>query len=1234
MDDLTINSEVTLSGENATVLAGRYRIVRQLGQGGMGSVWLAEDTKLDGFKVAVKMLPSVLVNNKRAYAQVKAEALVSLKLSHSNIATVRAFEEEGGSPFLVMDYIDGQTLDDYLAEKGKLSEDETIRLLKPVAAALDYAHAQGVVHRDVKPGNVMIRRDGTPFVLDFGIAREIQETMTRVTGKLSSGTLLYMSPEQLNGDAPKPAQDIYSFAAMAYECLKGEPPFSRGGVEDQIKHKLPEPLGPQFANCGQGVMAGLAKSPEARPMTCAAALEKGGKKVAKTSTGASASKTRIAVVGALLVLAALAGIGGWFGWSAYCRAEEHRLATIKAEMERKSAWHRLELETDRLASQVDEAQRVSVREQFAKREGLAAKVKELEDAAKSGQLALSATNLVAATNWFHVALSCYNWLSSNAVLHAQCMQAAQAALNARKAADEADAKNLASNEYDRAVIAFGQADEGLKAARFEEARSRWMKSAGLFEDAERNAAVRRKAEADRVAAKVVDLKRAFDEMRFKEIVNDPDAEKIPELRFLSGLVYENGLGDVPPDLKRAVALYGGTTGVCVLAEAHLAQMLLSGDYLDKDASEITTNRIVACLPEIQSRADKGETLAAYALYNVYDDGIGVKKDRQLGKKWLERAASGGNVFAKCELAVFAYRGNDVYPMERNRYASLMRELESAQWYASFYLRGMLRMQEKQRDLAEQDILRSLSAIRSLALQGSAMAQVLLGDMYDDGCGVPKDPKEAVRWHRLAADKGNASAQAKLAWSYWCGAGVDKDENEAMRWAKNAAEQENSLGQELLGVFYRKGMGVKKNPEVGFQWIKKSAENGPLEAMEILGDCYRNGEGVAVDKREAVRWYRKAADCGWAGAQNMLGLMYDNGEGCEKDVAEANKWYEMAVKKGHAAAMFNLGINCCSGDGCRKDLDKAFSLLRQSAQNGFASAQYHLGEAYRTGQFCPVDEHKAFSWINKAAGQGYVEAQNALGVMYEKGEGCEKNIEKAVEWYRKAAEQGHVCAMYNIGITYYNGSGVAIDKREAFRWISMAAEKGDVDAQNQLGYMYQHGEGCIKDAKKAFFWYKKAAEKGQIYAMYNLSLSYRAGDGIAVDKREAFRWMMMAAEKGNIDAQEEIGRMYEEGFGVARNYAKAREWYMKAADKGNAIAENNLGVLYMDGKGVEENAYTAKYWLERSMRHGDSMAPCNLGTLYQNGRLGARDIVEARRLYKISEQRGESRATKRLSEIGR
>lgn len=272
MTNQTINNDVTLTGGENPLLAGRYQVVRQLGTGGMGSVWLAEDTQLDNKPFAVKMLPSILVSNKRAYRQLKDEALVAMRLVHPNIVQIRAFEENNGNPFLVMDYIEGQTLDDYLAEKGKLSEDETIRLLKPIAAALDYAHGQGVIHRDVKPANVMIRNDGQTFILDFGIAREIQETMTRVTGKLSSGTLLYMSPEQLRGQPPKAAQDVYSFAAMAYECLNGVPPFSRGQIEYQILNEKPTPL-PDGVKLSASIIRGLSKEPENRPGTCVASLE-------------------------------------------------------------------------------------------------------------------------------------------------------------------------------------------------------------------------------------------------------------------------------------------------------------------------------------------------------------------------------------------------------------------------------------------------------------------------------------------------------------------------------------------------------------------------------------------------------------------------------------------------------------------------------------------------------------------------------------------------------------------------------------------------------------------------------------------------------------------------------------------------------------------------------------------------------------------------------------------------
>ena len=278
----SIDGDETTDGGDNPLLAGRYRVLKRLGQGGMGSVWLAEDTLLDGKLFALKMLPSILVSNGRAYRQLKDEALVAMKLSHPNIVTLRAFEENNGNPFLVMDYVDGQTLDELIASKGRLSDDETARVLGPVAAALDYARSEGVIHRDVKPANVMIRKDGHPYILDFGIAREVKESLTQITGKSPSGTPRYMSPEQLRGEAPAPAQDVYSFAATAYECLSGEAPFSRGQIEYLILHEKPKPLD-AVGRFSHSVMQGLEKNPARRPGSCKDVLS------ARTSGPKSAS---------------------------------------------------------------------------------------------------------------------------------------------------------------------------------------------------------------------------------------------------------------------------------------------------------------------------------------------------------------------------------------------------------------------------------------------------------------------------------------------------------------------------------------------------------------------------------------------------------------------------------------------------------------------------------------------------------------------------------------------------------------------------------------------------------------------------------------------------------------------------------------------------------------------------------------------------------------------------------
>ena len=259
--------DTILSLQESDVLSGRYRLVRELGRGGMGVVWLAQDQQLE-HEVALKLLPTVLSRDRRSVARLKEEAKRSLRLTHPHIVRLLNFEQDaarGELAFLVMQYVAGHTLNDLLADcPNGLPLDRVSKWAKQLAEAIDFAHAQGVLHRDIKPSNVIIDGDDNAYLMDFWIARELKDTMTRVTGRDSSGTLPYMSPQHLLGENHK-SNDIYSLAATLYEALKGNPPFVTGDLAQQIQHVGPMPMEGQPEYVNAALLAGLAKEKDDRP---------------------------------------------------------------------------------------------------------------------------------------------------------------------------------------------------------------------------------------------------------------------------------------------------------------------------------------------------------------------------------------------------------------------------------------------------------------------------------------------------------------------------------------------------------------------------------------------------------------------------------------------------------------------------------------------------------------------------------------------------------------------------------------------------------------------------------------------------------------------------------------------------------------------------------------------------------------------------------------------------------
>jgi serine/threonine-protein kinase len=259
-------------------MISHYRIIRKLGEGGMGEVYLAEDTRLDR-KVAIKSLPTKLLADEGARRRLTTEARTAAKLDHPNICTVHGQVEAGNQTYIVMQYVEGETLSSII-EKRTLTLEESLDIALQVADALAAAHAQGIIHRDIKPQNIIITPHGKVKVLDFGLATIVQLGSAANEGETPAssaefdalvGTPPYMSPEQAMRVPLDQRSDLFSLGALLYECLTSRAPFfgsNKSEMRSKVIHTDPPPPS-QFnrsipSELDWITLKALAKRPEAR----------------------------------------------------------------------------------------------------------------------------------------------------------------------------------------------------------------------------------------------------------------------------------------------------------------------------------------------------------------------------------------------------------------------------------------------------------------------------------------------------------------------------------------------------------------------------------------------------------------------------------------------------------------------------------------------------------------------------------------------------------------------------------------------------------------------------------------------------------------------------------------------------------------------------------------------------------------------------------------------------------
>jgi serine/threonine protein kinase len=334
-----LSDEASGNGLDATMrefvsgqkLFSRYTLIKTLGRGGMGVVWLARDDELER-DVALKFLPELIIHDRAVLGDLKRETRRSLELTHKNIVRIYDFIHDQTSGCISMEYIDGDTLSNLRADKPRkvFEPDDLTDWTSQLCDALDYAHNHArIVHRDLKPANLMVNQRGDLKIADFGIARSLSDSVSKLTmqqGK--SGTLVYMSPQQLDGERGNHLDDVYSLGASIYELLTSKPPFYSGNVDRQIREKIPPTMtqrrkelevegDPIDAAWEEVVGACLAKNPDRRPQSIAEIakrLEVPSPKTRRAQGAAGKSNKRVGLLVAIGVLIGTAAISGWYFW--------------------------------------------------------------------------------------------------------------------------------------------------------------------------------------------------------------------------------------------------------------------------------------------------------------------------------------------------------------------------------------------------------------------------------------------------------------------------------------------------------------------------------------------------------------------------------------------------------------------------------------------------------------------------------------------------------------------------------------------------------------------------------------------------------------------------------------------------------------------------------------------------------------------------------------------------------
>ena len=896
------------ASENPGDRIGRYKLLQQIGEGGMGTVWMAEQDEPVQRKVALKVI-KLGMDTKQVIGRFEIERRALAMMDHPNIAKV--FDggvTNTGRPYFVMELVKGIPITKYCDDK-KLNTRERLELFIPVCRAIQHAHQKAIIHRDISPSNVLVANyDGkpVPMVIDFGIAKATGQKLTDKTVFTGFGQFIgkpaYMCPEQaeLNAMDVDTRADIYALGVLLYELLTGKTPLDAkdlvaAGFEamrKMIQEKEPPRPSTRISSLSNAEQSTMASQRQAEPpklirlvrgdldwvtMKC---LEKDRSRRYGTANGLAADIERH-LNNEPVVARPPSNI---YRFQKFVRRNKLAFAAVTAIScvlvfgTIVSTW---------LAVRATRAERRAESEAGKK-------------------FLLTMLSMGAETADFHVTDRAMNmnWKVVTNEAAAKMLDTVIAALPTKPDADESllfammyyriaefeKAENLLRRAVEQQKKEFGDSDARI---------ARNLSFLGLVLSLRRDW-----PQAEVTLREALALQ--------KKALGESHPDVVDSLNSL-GLVRS-----LQADLPGAEALYREALAIArnsnVQHQSKHIGVVREVDVM-LNLADLLRNR--NALAEARSLAQE-----AVALQQSYSDVLGAKSNRAfvvLGKileqgeeyaealTWFRKAADGGDSKAQAELGCFHREGKGV----------ALDYQEAMKWF------------------------------QKAAEQKDSRAEAYLGYMHRDGLGIATNYPAAQLWYRKAAEQEDASGQFGLSLMYFHGLGVPKDEEEAFNWCRKAADQSYAEAQTMLGQLYRDGVGVARNFNEALNWLRKAADQRHAMAQHDLACMYRDGQGVVQDYGEALKWERKAAEQGSALGQNGLAYLYEEGKGVAQDYQEAMKWYRKAAEQNDAYGLMSVGYMYENGRGVTRDFREAIKWYRRSADRGSVQAMDFLARIFAT-----------------------------------------------------------------------------------------------------------------------------------------------------------------------------------------------------------------------------------------------------------------------------------------------